>query len=90
MRGAMSTLDDLMAALAGTPRLPGALCRGESELFDQHDDPGVIEHAIAICHSCPARADCERWVDSSRPGQRPHGVIAGRVNRPPQPRKRAS
>jgi hypothetical protein len=86
----MSTIDDLMAALAGAPRLPGALCRGEADLFDQYDDPATVDYCVDVCASCPARADCERWLDSLRPSQRPHGVIAGRVNRPRQPRKRAS
>jgi hypothetical protein len=83
----MSTIDDLMAALHGIPRLSGALCRGEADLFDQYDDLATVDTTIAICHSCPAKADCERWLDSLRPSQRPVGVVAGRVNRPRKPRK---
>jgi hypothetical protein len=80
-------IDDLYNALAGIPRLPGALCRGEAELFDDFDLP---DEALQLCAQCPALTDCARWFDSLRPSQRPHGVIAGTVNRPPRPRKRAS
>jgi WhiB family transcriptional regulator, redox-sensing transcriptional regulator len=81
----MSAFDDLlMGALGGIPRLPGALCRAKSELFDEYEDPEVVEYALNQCQSCPARADCERWLDSLSPTARPFGVVAGRVRRPRQ------
>lgn len=76
----MSTLDDLMAALGGIPRLPGARCRARHDMFDQYDDPGIVEAAIAICHSCPALPACKTWCDSLPPRQRPAGVVAGQVS----------
>jgi hypothetical protein len=51
-------LDDLLDALAGAPRLPGAACVGESELFDETDDPSAIDLAVRICHGCPALFAC--------------------------------
>jgi WhiB family redox-sensing transcriptional regulator len=80
----------LFAALAGIPRLPGAACRGHHELFDPHhgdapERPGAEAKALALCHRCPALAGCSAWFDGLPPKQRPHGVIAGRVNRLPTP-----
>lgn len=87
----MSTLDDLLiGALSGIPKLSGNLCRGEGELFDQYEDPEVTEYCLHRCQSCPARPDCEAWLLSLRPSQRPHGTTAGVVRRPPRPRKAAS
>jgi WhiB family transcriptional regulator, redox-sensing transcriptional regulator len=86
----MSTLEDIYADLAAIPPLRGARCKRRSDVWDEHDDPELVEFALNQCRSCVAQTDCERWFLGLRPGQRPHGVIAGRVNRPPRPRKRAS
>jgi hypothetical protein len=86
----VNTIDDPLGALAGIPALPGARCVGRSDIFDQYDCPASVELATSICDSCPALTACERWLDGLRPAQRPVGVVGGRVNRPPQPRKRAS
>jgi hypothetical protein len=77
----------LFAAIAAIPRLPGARCRGRHELFDpwdanDPDRPDVEEEALALCRCCPALAGCEAWFDSLGSKQRPHGVVAGRVNHP--------
>jgi hypothetical protein len=86
----MSTLDDLAADLAEIPPLRGARRKGRSDVWDEHDNPELVEFALNQCRSCAAQTDCERWFLGLRPGQRPTGVVAGRVNRPRQPRKRAS
>lgn len=78
-----ATWSSLAEALAGFPNLPGARCKGLSELFEA-DDPEEIEFAQHICRSCPALADCRTWFDSLRPSQRPRGVVAGRLNKGPQ------
>ena len=59
----MSTPTDLFAALAGIPRLPGALCRGQTETFDAADDDQLVE-AIELCRRCPALAPCSAWADT--------------------------
>jgi WhiB family transcriptional regulator, redox-sensing transcriptional regulator len=66
------------------PRLPGARCRGHSELFDEPpaDDPygdAVTERALAVCASCPALGPCEEWLRRLEPRERPRGVVAGRI-----------
>ena len=82
----MSTLDDLLiGALGGIPKLSGNLCRGEGELFDDFEDPEVVEYCLHRCQSCPALTDCQQWVNSRRPSARPHGVVAGQVRRPRRP-----
>lgn len=64
----MSTLDDLIAAaLGGIPRLPGARCKGRSRVWDEHDDPELVEYAQSQCQVCRAKPDCEIWFDSLRP-----------------------
>lgn len=35
--------DQLVSALRGIPSLPGALCRGHWQMFDDADDPVVTE-----------------------------------------------
>jgi hypothetical protein len=84
---------DLSAALGAIPRLPGAACRGNHDLFDLRDldDPDradVGADAMAICERCPALAACEQWLASTPPHLRPYGVVAGLVRRPRPPRAR--
>jgi hypothetical protein len=84
-----ATYENLLAALAGAPSLPGAKCRNRSHLFDE-DAPGE-EHdtvaarhaqAIGLCAHCPARDRCTEWVDGLKPSRRPPGVVAARINGP--------
>jgi WhiB family redox-sensing transcriptional regulator len=75
----MNAVDALFAALHGIPRLPGALCRGQHQLFDDADLP---DEALAICTRCPALASCSAWFEALPPRHRPRGVIAGRVHKP--------
>ena len=79
----------LMAELAaGIPALPGAACKGRGELFDpiertEHGDDARYRHqaALRLCASCPSttRARCEEWLESLPIGQRPPGIVAGRL-----------
>lgn len=71
----MTTLDDLIGALRGAPRLPRAACRGLWVLFDDVDDP---DDALALCALCPEQTACQQWADT-QPDKKLHGVIAGRV-----------
>jgi hypothetical protein len=79
---------ELLGAVLDAPRLPSPqLCRGKSAVFDEYEDPELVEYATHLCQSCPALAACGQWLDSLKPARRPRGVVAGRVIRPPQPRK---
>jgi len=96
-------LTDLLGALAGVPRLDGALCRGRPELWDEAADrepaAEVAErhaYALAACGQCPALTTCAQWLDGLKPSQRPPGVTAGRLlgtgrrGRPPKQRNDAT
>lgn len=75
------------AILRGTPSLPRALCRGDARFTS--DDEADQAEAIEICQLCPELARCRQWVERLPPSRRPAGVIAGRINQPTKPRKRA-
>ncbi|MEU9805046.1 WhiB family transcriptional regulator [Mycobacterium sp. NPDC050853] len=77
-----------LLALLDTPSLPGALCRGQSALFDErrdHEGPRQLErrHAQAqhLCRQCPQFRPCHAWVTSIPGSLRPEGVVAGLVPR---------
>ncbi len=78
----------LIDTLRGAPHLPGALCVGRWQMFDEADDPVITEAAVELCNACPVLDRCRDWVDSLPARRRPAGVIAGRVN--PRPRKAAN
>jgi hypothetical protein len=75
----------VFGALGAIPALPGALCRGQSELWDeppQHDrDPvGTTErlsYALRCCQRCPALNPCRTWYATLPARRRPPGVVAG-------------
>ena len=84
----MNTWDELVGQLANIPDLPGARCRGRSELFDQTiigvhgvNDTENLDYArnaaLRLCAQCPALDPCRAWFAALRPTQRPVGVIAG-------------
>jgi len=59
-------------------------------LFDARppNDPeadNAEAHALALCQRCPSLPRCTDWFDALPPKQRPHGVVAGQVNRPRKP-----
>lgn len=78
---------DLFAALAGTPRLPGARCRGRSWLFDPAR-PGETQETVAarhrqalgLCGHCPALDRCIEWFEALPKSDRPRGVVGARIN----------
>lgn len=74
-----ATWESLAGALAGIPDLSGARCRGQWSIWDETDNPEVIEYAKNQCEACPALAECREWADSLKPSKRPLGVVAGRV-----------
>ena len=74
MAGRMADVLDVLAAALDTPRLPGARCRGEHELFDRTDAAAQAE-ALACCTQCPALQLCR---DHYSTHERPAGmVVAG-------------
>jgi WhiB family transcriptional regulator, redox-sensing transcriptional regulator len=68
-------VEAVAAILRGTPKLPGALCRDRSELFDG-DNEDTAGRAAAICLRCPARRPCGAWANRLAHNQA-HGVLAG-------------
>ncbi|MGB3355121.1 MAG: hypothetical protein WBB00_20425 [Mycobacterium sp.] len=87
-------IDLLVAVLWRVPRLPGAACRDHVEIFDEANGAGwgrrpaeALRQARAaaksICAHCPAAIPCGQWVDGLRPSERPGGVVAGKIARPP-------
>lgn len=69
---------ELTAAIVrGTPRLRGALCRDQPELFDGDSDE-TAQQAAQLCRRCPARAPCGTWADTL-PHNAAHGVLAGQL-----------
>lgn len=75
-----------------SPALPGAACIGLWDLMDEPEatDPDrrdVIDQAARLCGICPALAACAAWYDGLPPGQRPGGVVAGRLRRTRAPRR---
>ncbi len=86
----------LFDALGVIPALPGAACRGRTELFDERhpDEPDEqwtyrSQSALRVCTTCPSLTACTRWLDALPQGQRPRGVVAGQINQPAAGRPRA-
>lgn len=46
-------------------------------------EPADVDRAKGVCGTCPALADCRRWIDGLPPHQRPAGVVAGDLLGPP-------
>jgi WhiB family redox-sensing transcriptional regulator len=84
----MNELEAVLVALGGAPDLAGARCKGRWDLWDEVDDPEVIEYTTQQCLRCPVLAECWLWIDSLKPSRRPIGVCAGEVYREPVPRQR--
>ena len=67
---------ELVAAIVrGTPRLPGALCRHQPDLFDGDDDQDARQ-AAEFCGRCPASEPCRAWSESLAHNEA-HGILAG-------------
>ena len=77
----------LIEILRGTPRLPGAACRDDPDLFDATVAEGqgsrqsglgaARERARAVCAGCPALDACRDWVRATPQKRRPVGIVAG-------------
>jgi hypothetical protein len=74
--GALALLEEV---LADQPKLPGARCTEEPELWDA-EDVDAEKHAVTECMRCPALKPC-RQVALARPGQ-VVGVQGAMVFRP--------
>ena len=88
----MSDWDTMRALLAGIPALPGARCKGRSDLFErtvgEHRMTGRLtktevddarREALRVCRVCPALMACRTWLDGLGVTRRPAGVVAGVV-----------
>lgn len=80
---------DMFATIGLAPALPGARCRGRTELFDPRHDGETTEttearhrQAIGLCSGCRSFDPCRAWVTGLSPRARPAGVVAGRVYGP--------
>ncbi len=82
----------VLAELSATiPDLPNARCKGQSRLFDRTINGKVGQRAkltelaraqaLQTCSIYPVLAQCRSWFDSLPPDRRPHGVVAGVLNR---------
>ena len=76
IRVAPSDIAELLDDLAHVPHLPGARCRGRSDLFDA-TVPGVASRteaararreALRLCRARPALLACGAWLDTLDPG----------------------
>lgn len=86
----MTTLDELLiGALSGIPDLRRARCKGRTE-WDEYECMETVEYCINRCSSCVELQKCSQWYDSLPASQRPHGVCAGRLNKPRKPRAKES
>lgn len=88
-------LPALLADLTHVPHLDGAACIDHPQLFDQTiggtaarpEVAAARRDAVKICREqCPCLAECDRWVSSLEPNQRPMSVVAGHINFHDQPR----
>ncbi|MCG7582795.1 hypothetical protein [Mycolicibacterium sp. OfavD-34-C] len=89
----MTDWNTVRPLLAGIPALPGASCKGRSDLFertirerrtDGRLDCAELENArceaLRVCNNgCPALAACRAWLDALPAMRRPRGVVAGQV-----------
>jgi hypothetical protein len=66
-------VDCYAAIVRDVPKLDGALCKNKSELFDDEDSAA---NAIALCHQCPAFAECAQWSAQLKCSEK-SGVLAG-------------
>ena len=49
------------------------------EVWDETDDPELVEYAKNQCLACPVLAECRSWFESLRPSKRPIGTVAGQL-----------
>lgn len=89
----MSNWQTMRALLAGIPALPGAPCKGRSELYERTvGERRVVGQltkvelenarceALRLCNDrCPALGACRAWLSALPATRRPRGVVAGQV-----------
>lgn len=89
----MSDWQTMRALLAGIPALPGASCKGKSDLYErtvgEHRRNGRLTktevdnargEALRICNDeCPMVEPCRAWLSALPASRRPTGVVAGVV-----------
>lgn len=89
----MPDWDTMRALLAGIPVLPGAPCKGRSDLYErtigEHRAAGRFttteiddarREALRLCNDgCPTLDACRAWLSALPAAQRPRGVVAGQV-----------
>lgn len=82
-------LTALAGALSGIPELPSAACKGRADVFDLDRTSPADAVAVAkeACRACPALTACREWLTSLPAGQRPAGVVAGKLIAPPRARQ---
>jgi hypothetical protein len=66
----------IAAIVAGTPRLPRALCQGEWDIFDGDTDE-TARQAAELCQHCPELGPCREW-SSRLAHNEANGILAGR------------
>lgn len=90
----MTAAESFFGALLGAPDLQGAVCKGCSETWcpgeDVDPETAAEREQLALkgCQQCPVLPQCEEYLTSLPPSQRPPGVVAGRVNGAAQTTKR--
>lgn len=88
----MPDWNTMRALLEGIPALPGARCKGRSDLYErtigEHRMTGQITQtelddarsaALRLCAACPALDPCRAFLDALPGAHRPRGVVAGLV-----------
>lgn len=89
----MSDWQTMRALLAGIPALPGAPCKGRSELYERtvgerhvvgQLTKAELENArceaLRLCNNrCPELDACRAWLGALPATRRPRGVVAGLV-----------
>jgi len=75
-------LAGVLDAIGAGPDLRRGLCVWSWHIFDEVDDPVIIDQAIALCRQCCVLGKCSEWVNSLPASKRPVGVTAAVLRRP--------
>jgi len=73
-----NALAGLLGAISAAPRLDGALCAGNWQLWDETDDPVIVDHCVRQCLRCPVLDRCRDW-SATLTHRQLSGVVAGVV-----------
>src|SRR5262249_40932129 len=72
----MLSMQDFLAELEAIPKLDGARCKSKSDLWDETEDPEIVEYTKSHCLACPSLIPCRNWAATQT---RLHGVVAGEI-----------